>query len=34
MTHDIFEARFVQGLLAVGATAVSILVLQVAMVLG
>jgi hypothetical protein len=34
MIHDIFEVRFVQGLLAVGATAVSVLVLQVAMVLG
>jgi hypothetical protein len=34
MTHEIFEVRFVQGLLAVGATAVSVLVLQIAMVLG
>jgi hypothetical protein len=33
MTHEILELRFVQGLLAVGATAVSVLVLQIAMVL-
>jgi hypothetical protein len=34
MTHEIFETRFVQGLLAVGATVVSVLVLQIAMVMG
>ncbi len=34
MTHDIFEVRFVQGLLAVGATVISVLVLQFAMVVG
>ena len=31
MTHEILEVRFVQGLLAVGATAVSVLVLQIAL---
>ena len=31
MTHEILELRFVQGLLAVGATVVSFLVLQLAL---
>jgi hypothetical protein len=34
MTHEIFEIRFVQALLAVGATVVSVLVLQFAMLAG
>ena len=34
MTHEILAVRLVQGLLAVGATGVSVLVLQIAMVLG
>jgi hypothetical protein len=31
MTHEIFAVRFVQGLLAVGATVISLLVLQLAL---
>ena len=34
MTYEILAVRLVQGLLAVGATLVSVLVLQIAMVLG
>jgi hypothetical protein len=34
MTHEIFAVRFAQGLLAVGATLISVLVLQFAMVVG
>jgi hypothetical protein len=34
MTHEIFASRLVQGLLAVGATVISVLVLQFAMVVG
>jgi hypothetical protein len=34
MTQEIFDLRFVQGLLAVGATVFSIVVLQFAMLVG
>jgi hypothetical protein len=34
MTHEILDLRFVQGLLAVGATLISVVVLQFAMVVG
>jgi hypothetical protein len=34
MTHEILTVRLVQGLLAVGATVISVLVLQFAMVVG
>jgi hypothetical protein len=34
MTHEIFAVRFVQALLAVGATVISVLLLQFAMLVG
>jgi len=34
MTHEILAIRLVQGLLAVGATVISVLILQFAMVVG